>query len=107
MPLREYAVKGLEMKGATVSTTVVPFSAFGFSSANVSVADQAVITARTAGVMVSWDGTDPTATLGHLIAQNETMIVTGNQKIQALKFIREAAADASVTITLEQATYRT
>ncbi len=107
MPLREFAVKGLEMKGATVSSSVVSFSSFGFSSSNVTNADQAVITARTAGVMVSWDGTDPTATLGHLIAQNESMTVIGNQKIQALKLIREAAADADVTITLEQATYRT
>lgn len=98
--------KASEMKGATVSNVVKAISHidFGFTAGILATAEVAVITARTEGVMITWDGTDPTATLGHLI--DTTMlgpfVLKGRAKINALKFLREAAADTDVTITLEQ-----
>jgi hypothetical protein len=50
--------------------------------------------------MYTLDGTDPTATVGHLLAQNERLTVDGTKNIMALKFLREAAADATLTVTL-------
>lgn len=93
--------KGVSMKKAVVSAAAVGINSWGFSAANLAAAVRAVISARTAGVMVSWDGTDPTSSLGHPVMQNLSISVFGNENIQALKFIREAAADADVTITLE------
>lgn len=93
--------KASSMKKAAVSNSVVGISSWSFDATILGKAVRAVISARTAGVMVSWDGTDPTSTLGHPVMQNLSISVLGNENIQALKFLREAAADADVTITLE------
>lgn len=93
--------KATSMKKTVVSTAVLGISSWGFSAANLASAVRAIISARTAGVMVSWDGTNPTAVIGHPVMQDLSISVLGNENIQALKFIREAAADADVTITLE------
>ena len=95
-----------EMKGATVSNVAkaITHADFGFTAGILASAEVAFITSRTAGVMVTWDGTAPTGTVGHLV--DTTMlgpfVVKGRAKINALNFLREAAVDAEVTITLEQ-----
>jgi len=40
-------------------------------------------------------------TVGHLIAANGSVTIVGNLNIQALRFIREAGTDATLTITIE------
>ena len=94
--------KLIEMKTATVSTAVKNMSDFSFSAGKADQAAAAVITARTGGLMVTWDGaTDPTATVGHLIPANTSLTIYGNAKIQALRLLREAGTDAVTTISLE------
>jgi hypothetical protein len=88
----------------TISTTVIPIShaTLDFSAAELAAAERATLTVRTAGVMYRYDGGDPTATVGHLLAQNGTATIEGNANVQALRFIREAAADAALSVTLEK-----
>ena len=83
------------------SAKAVTHGDFGFDAADLAAAQRAYVTARDAGVMVTWSGVTPTATLGHLIAQNGTIEVSGNTNINALSFIREDATDAEVSVTLE------
>ena len=99
--MQQLTHKALDMNGATVSNTALGISSWSFSAADLAAATRALITARTAGVMYSYDGTTPTATLGHHIAANATVEVIGNAAINALKMIRDDATDAAVTITLE------
>lgn len=95
-----------ESKTATVSNTAkaITHGDFGFVAASLAQAERAVITTRSAGAMVLWDGSTPTATFGHLIdtTLSSPFILTGRVKINALLLIREAAVDSEVTITLEQ-----
>jgi hypothetical protein len=93
-----------QTKSSTVSSSVVGISDAGWSwtTGYVALAERAVITSRSAGVMVRWDGGDPTSTLGHLIAQNGTLEVLGMDNIANLKFIRESGSDAVVSVTLEK-----
>lgn len=88
---------------ATVSSTAkaVDHADFDFSAEELQKAVKATVSARTAGVMYTFDGTTPTAVIGHLLAQNGTTTVFGNANIKNLKFIREASTDADVTVTLE------
>ncbi len=90
-------------KGMTVSSSVIAIDNAGFSwgTNDLVNAQKAVITARTNGVMVTYSGEDPTATLGHFLAANDNMVVYGNDNINNLKFLREADADAELSITLE------
>jgi hypothetical protein len=97
-------LKAGRMKGNTVSSVVVLISAAGWSwtSGDLAAAWRATVTARTGGVMFTYDGsTDPSATLGHLLPKDGTVVIEGNANVQALRFIREASTDASVTVTLE------
>jgi hypothetical protein len=95
----------ISTKNLTVGNTVKAVALdFGFAAgdlANPNVV-RATITARLAGVMFTMDGTDPSATLGHIIPVNTNYVVEGTpNNITRLKFLREAGVDASVTVSLE------
>lgn len=92
----------IEMKVATISTVAKAMDFFAFTAGNVAKAAKAIVTCRTGGLMVTFDGTDPTATNGHYYAANTTFEVYGNARIAAMKFLREAGTDAVTTITLEK-----
>lgn len=91
----------VECKGHSITDSAHAIADFGFGAGNLASAKAAVITARTGGVMLTWDGTTPTATLGHYLGANQTLVVFGNANVQNLKLIREASTSADVTITLE------
>lgn len=92
----------VEMKVATISNTAKAMDFFSFTAGYLAKAAKAIITFRTGGCMVTFDGTDPTATNGHYYAANTTIEVYGNSRIAAMKFLREAGTDSVVTITLEK-----
>jgi len=95
--------KAIEMKGTTVSTTVLEMSDFGFTSQFLYDARRAIVTAVTQNAMITWDGTDPTATLGHpVVANGDWVIIENGANIQRIKLIRQGGSDANVTITLEK-----
>lgn len=95
--------RATEMKGATVSTTVLEMSDFSFTGQFLYEARRAVISAVTQNIMITWDGTDPTATLGHqVVANGDWVVVENGANIQRLKFIRQGGSDGNVTITLEK-----
>lgn len=85
----------------TVSTTAVGLAdaPFSFSSANLLLADEAIITTTTAGVRFRIDGGTPTSS-SHSIASGSTYTITGSQNIRNLKMIRDGGSDATVAVTL-------
>lgn len=92
------------VKTATISNTAkaISHSDFAWAAGNLSDADVAVISCNTNGVLITWDGTDPTTTLGHyLAAQAAPLTIKGNKNIQNLKFIR-LSSDSVVTVHLEK-----
>ena len=93
----------LETKVATVSTTVVGLSDFGFTTGFLNVASYAIVTTWDSVVLLTFDGTDPDATtgLGHALSpDNEPRIIGSKQDTIRLKFIRAADTDAKVTVTI-------
>lgn len=94
-------LNALERKHANVSSAAVTVAAFSFTAAHLTASRVATITARTAGVMISFDGTDPTATVGHLVPAGGTVRLSGGSNIARLRLIREGSTDSTVTITLE------
>ena len=90
------------MLTGTISTSVVAITALtGYSATTIKTASRAIITARTGGVMFTYDGTTPSATVGHYLGASQNIAVEGVANIANLKFIREAGTDASLSITLE------
>ena len=87
----------------TVADTVVAITAtaVGFNTAQLAAATRAIISCRTAGIMFTYDGTDPTATLGIHIKINEYYSLE-SKEINKIKMLREASTSANVTIVLEK-----
>jgi hypothetical protein len=98
--LLDLTTTALEMKGLSVSSAVKTLADFSFASTSTAAPKRAIITSVTDGIMVSWDGTNPTSTLGHACPVNQTIVVQGSRNISNLKMIR-VTTDAAVTITLE------
>lgn len=92
------------MGSATVTNAAkaISHADFGFSAAQLLAVNRALITARTGGVMFTYDNaTTPTTTVGHLIPANTSLVVEGTDNIRYMSFIREASTDCTLNITLE------
>lgn len=87
----------------TISTTALPITATkvtipqagGFRKR----AQKAFVTVETNSIRVRWDGTDPTASVGHLLTSGSSITIIGEDNVQRFRMIR-ASADATVMITL-------
>ena len=86
---------------ATITTAIGIADMTGYTAAKVAVATRATITTRTTGLMITWSGTTPSATVGHLVAVNTNFVLEGQANIAALKLIQESGGNAVTTITLE------
>lgn len=62
---------------------------------------RARITCNAQAIRYRYDGGDPTASLGHRLAPEETVVLEGYKAISQLKMIREGGSDANVFITYE------
>jgi hypothetical protein len=60
--------------------------------------DEALFTIETNAIRVRFDGTAPTAAVGHLFQPGDTFTVTGQTNVTKVKMIRQTA-DASVSVT--------
>ena len=76
----------------TVSTTAVGLTP-------TTGATQAEITVDGADVRVRSDGTDPTATVGHLILDGAAVSLSSAKDIAAFRTIRDAGANATLSIS--------
>lgn len=98
------AMKAYRTKTYTVSSAAVAISAAGWSwsAGDLAQADRAYVTAHTNPLVLTWDGTTPTATTGMYVGAGATVLVEGNANIQALQMIRQGGADAVASVTLEK-----
>jgi hypothetical protein len=95
--------KTLQTSSATVSNTAVEIDAATWSWENgmLETAKRAVISTNQ-DIMIRWDGTAPTTTVGHPILANQWAAVEHPGDIADLSFIRKGASNATVTVTLER-----
>ena len=102
--VKQQVTNAFEMKGNTISNTALAIShaSWGWGSTDLSSAAKAIIVANAEGIVISWEGTDPTTTLGLPIPEGSSIEISGNTNIQNLKFIRGGASDATVTVILEK-----
>ena len=96
--------KATETKSATISNSVVNItdSTWDWTEQLLLKARRAVVSCRSAGVMITWSGVDPTTTFGHPIVANGWAAIEHQGDIIRLRFLKEAGTDVEVTITLEE-----
>lgn len=95
------APRAFALAQGTVSSTALDLDAFGFTAAEVAAADKAVISVINNPIMITWDGTTPTVTLGRIVSANDTVTVEGRVSVKRLKMVRQTGSDAEVTVHLE------
>ncbi len=99
-----WATRAYTTSTMTISTSAITISnaSFGWSATDIADAEVAYVSAHTAGVIITWDGNDPTTTQGMPITQNSTVSIQGTDNVGRLKFIRSGGSDATVSVTLEK-----
>lgn len=102
--VKQQVTNAFEIKGNTISSTALAIShaSWAWGATDLSTAVKAYVSCNTNGVVISWDGTNPTATLGLPLAAGASIEIYGNANIQNLKFIRSGGSDAVVTVQLEK-----
>ncbi|MCB0190638.1 MAG: hypothetical protein KDJ65_01695 [Anaerolineae bacterium] len=75
---------------------------WSWGATDLAEADRAIVACNSNGVVVTFEGTAPTSTLGVPLAAGDHLIVEGNDNIQALKLIRSGGSDAAVSVQLEK-----
>jgi hypothetical protein len=83
----------------TVSTTAIGFTQATVFPSGDEPGIMAVLTVETADVRYRVDGLDPTAAVGDRVSASGTLTVCGVPSLRKLKFIREDAADATLSVT--------
>jgi hypothetical protein len=97
------AFTAFHMATQTVSATALTLADFGsISQAQVDRASRIRITVETQGVRYRYDGTAPTASVGHLLPATAELILTGTENVRQFRIIRSGGSDATVMVTLEE-----
>jgi len=93
--------KSVKMKSATISNAAkaIDHADFAWGNADLGTANAAWISS-TQAVRYTFDGTDPTTTLGHPIGADGTVYIPDARLIRDLKFIRTGGSDAVLTVSL-------
>jgi hypothetical protein len=84
----------------TVSTTALALTASEYVSGDRK-AQVAHITVETNPINYTYEGTTPTAAVGHNLIAGSTLTLAGYANIVAFRMIRSGGADATVKITYE------
>lgn len=64
-------------------------------------AQVAFITVEDANIRYTYDGTTPSATVGHLLTDGSALTLTGHHDISTFKAFRAAGVDAEIRVTYE------
>lgn len=87
-------------EAVTVATPATRLTATLVSPGAGALSAQVVlITTETADMRYRYDGTDPTASEGHLAVSGSTVIVTGINNIRRLRLIRTTGTSATLRVT--------
>lgn len=78
----------------------VAAAAIGLNAVEVLSSKKALLTLETAQIRFRYDGTDPTATVGHVLNPNDVLRLEGIQ-LQKFKAIRTGSTSGVLSVTYE------
>lgn len=96
------ASRGLFYVQATISNTALTLDDLaGVTTPMVNAASSVLISVRTGSINFTTDGTTPTTSTGHAVAEGGSVQLVGPRVVSALKLIRNGASNATIDVTLE------
>jgi hypothetical protein len=94
---------GFAFEQLTVAGTVQVLTPSKYKdSATSGGASSAFLTNETASIRYTYDGTTPSATVGHLLTDGGTLVLMGQQQMASFKCIRVSGVSATITVTYER-----
>ena len=93
---------GFAYESITVAGTAIGFTAGTFKPASQPPATRAFLTLETAQVRYRYDGTDPTATEGHILDTTQTLAIEGAQSLLLFRAIRTGGTSGVLKVTYER-----
>lgn len=87
---------------ATFETVTVSTAATGITAGIIDGHNHAVITSEGADYRYRVDGTDPTASVGHLITAGTPLVLEGAGEVRNFRAIRDAAVDITLSVTIDK-----
>jgi len=93
---------GFAFEQLTVTNSVQVLTPSKYKPADTSGgASEAFLTNAGAAIRFTYDGTTPTATVGHLLQDGGSLVLKGQNQMSQFKCIRESS-DSEITITYER-----
>jgi len=89
-------------ESVTVSTAAIGFTLATMNPGGAPSADRAVITLETAQIRFRYDGTDPTASEGHLLDTGNRLVLEGAENLNKFRAIRTSGTDGVLKVTFER-----
>ena len=80
-------------------TVTVAATAIGFTAATIGRANYALVTVETAPIRWRADGTDPTASVGHLVAAGDVIVLDEWRDLNNFMAIRTGDTSASISVS--------
>jgi len=96
------AHEAYDFETITVSTTAVGLTGAKVQPSDAAPAKAAYMTVAGADIRYRYDGTDPTASVGHLLKDGNAIRLAGVNNLRNFNAIRDAAVDATLTVTFER-----
>lgn len=92
-------MEGFAHEAITVGASAVGFTEATFAPASTAPAKAAYITCEGASCRYRFDGTDPTATTGHLLEAGDQRTVTDTGNLYKFRAIRDTVTSATLRVT--------
>ena len=86
----------------TVAGTAIGFTAGTYQPTGEVGAKRAIVTCETAQVRFRYDGTDPSATVGHLLDIGNKLEIEGYTNISLFRAIRTGGTSGALSVTFER-----
>jgi hypothetical protein len=83
----------------TFETITVSTTAIGITEAIQLGQNHAILTLEGGAFRYRVDGNDPTATVGHLVLENSTLVLESRRELVNFRAFRDAAADVITSVS--------
>ena len=94
---------GFASEGLSVSTGVQVLTPTLYKDSSTSGgASNAFITNYGAAIRYTYDGTTPSSTVGHVLADGGVLVLSGQNQMASFKCIRQSGTDSAIYVTYER-----
>lgn len=93
---------GFGFETVTVAAVAIGLTAATYAPASGENAEEAFITLALGTLRYRYDGTDPSATVGHVLTDGGSIVLKGQNQMSQFKAIRTTATSGVLSVTYER-----